>query len=86
MGRSSAGNPFDSVPILIRLRAIPNLRNSAPKSSLVRRPKTPSSAQETRPREMLRERNGTPGGVSDSAAIRSRVVPKLKARGKSVAK
>ena len=27
---------------------------------------------------MLRERNGTPRGVCDSAAIRSRVVPKLK--------
>lgn len=35
---------------------------------------------------MLRERNMTPEGVSDSAAIRSRVVPKLKANGKSVAK
>ncbi|MHC2624096.1 hypothetical protein ACVIW2_006128 [Bradyrhizobium huanghuaihaiense] len=35
---------------------------------------------------MLRERNGTLAGVSDSAAIRSRVVPKLKENGKSVAK
>lgn len=30
-------------------------------------------------RDMLRERNRTHRGVSDSAAIRSRVVPKLKA-------
>ncbi|QAU49966.1 hypothetical protein EAS56_16670 [Bradyrhizobium guangzhouense] len=41
-------NPFDSLPILIRLRAIPNLRISAIKSSLVRHPKTPSSAHAKR--------------------------------------
>ena len=76
-------NPVDSRPILIRLRAVPNfnecVRLSAPaKLDLVRNPHAS--------RDMLRERNRKPRGVSDSAAIRSRVVPKLKGIGKSVAK
>ncbi len=73
-----AVNPFDSAPILIRLRAVPNFKELALETSLVRQPKTPSSAIKDRSRDMLRERNRTLGGVTDSAAIRSRVVPKLK--------
>ncbi|TFV47601.1 hypothetical protein E4K65_15280 [Bradyrhizobium niftali] len=37
-------NPFDSSPILIRLRAVPNFKEPATEVSLVRQPKTPSSA------------------------------------------
>ncbi|RXH10320.1 hypothetical protein EAS54_31740 [Bradyrhizobium guangzhouense] len=48
-----SGIPFDSLPILIRLDAIPNLRIAATKSSLVRHPKTPSSAHAKRvPRQL----------------------------------
>nr|GAJ32334.1 hypothetical protein BDOA9_0115230 [Bradyrhizobium sp. DOA9] len=77
------GNPFDSAPILIRLPAVPSFNHPArlcapAKLHLVR--------NQHESRDMLRERNGTQRGVSDSAAIRSRVVPKLKANGKSVAK
>nr|QDP22640.1 hypothetical protein FNV92_10905 [Bradyrhizobium cosmicum] len=43
-----SGNPFDSSPILIRLRAIPNLTVSVIKSSLVRPAETPSSAGQIR--------------------------------------
>jgi hypothetical protein len=85
-GAPPLGNPFDSTPILIRLRAVPNLSLSGLETSLVRDAKTPSSRHGQDSRDMLRERNGTQSGVSDSAAIRSRVVPKLKANRKSVAK
>ncbi|MFK4387157.1 hypothetical protein ABIA40_006565 [Bradyrhizobium sp. USDA 223] len=76
-------NPFDSSPILIRLVAVPSFNHPgrlcvSAKLHLVR--------NQDESRDMLRERNGTRRGVSDSAAIRSRVVPKLKANGKSVAK
>gem|GEM_PF-4459318 len=43
-----AGNPFDSRPILIRLRAIPNFKKPATETSLVQEGKTPSSAQSIR--------------------------------------
>ena len=79
-------NPFDSCPILIRLRAVPNFKEPVIETPLVRQHKTPSSAIKHTSREMWRERNGTQSGVSDSAAIRSRLVPKLKKPGKSVAK
>src|SRR6478735_7514617 len=85
-GGAQAGNPFDSSSILIRLRAVPSFNESATETSLVRRGKTPSSATQQASRDILRERNRTQGGVSDSAAIRSQLVPKLKAKGKSVAK
>ncbi|QHP66535.1 hypothetical protein EI171_03335 [Bradyrhizobium sp. LCT2] len=42
--RPRSVNPFDSSPILIRLRAVPNFKEPATETSLVRQPKTPSSA------------------------------------------
>src|SRR5215475_3777292 len=70
--------PVDSQPILIRLRAIPNIKELVIKTSLVRCRQTRSSAQQYESRDMLRERIRKQTRVTDSAAIRSRVVPKLK--------
>ncbi|QOZ48506.1 hypothetical protein XH89_03310 [Bradyrhizobium sp. CCBAU 53340] len=46
--RRHSRNPFDSPAILIRLRAVPNFKEHATKSSLVRRHKTSSSAHAKR--------------------------------------